>query len=86
MQAAATNKSPTVRDAAKKFLFDILSNGPVLRTEIEKAADANDITERTLRRAKTDLNIVAEREDPRDPKSKWMWRLPDDLTVKGGLT
>jgi hypothetical protein len=83
MQAAAANKSPTVRDAAKKFLFDMLVNGPVLKTEIEEAAEANSIAERTLRRAKTDLNVIAKREDAHDPKSKWLWRLPDDLTVEG---
>jgi hypothetical protein len=32
MQAAANSKSPTTRDNAKKFLFNMLSSGPVLKT------------------------------------------------------
>ena len=70
MQAAASSKSPTTRDSAKKFLMNILSGGPVLKTEIEEAADANGIAERTLRRAKDELNIIAERENPRGKSSK----------------
>jgi putative DNA primase/helicase len=80
MAAAANNKSPTMRDSAKKFLFDILSNGPVLRSEVEEAAEANGIAERTLFRAKADLKVVAIKS--RTKGGPWLWQLPDDLTVK----
>ena len=48
MQAASTSKAPGARDSAKKFLEDILADGPVLKTEIEDAAEANGVSERTL--------------------------------------
>ena len=61
MQAAVDNKSPGARDTAKKFLGDMLAKGPVLKTEIEEAAEANSISEKTLRRAKDDLGVLAKR-------------------------
>lgn len=58
---------------AKAFLRDVLSNGPMLKTAIEDAADGAGISERTLRRAKTDLKIIAEKQEFTGP---WQWRLP----------
>ena len=46
---------------AKKFLTDILANGPVLKIEIEEAAKANGIAERTLFRAKSELSMAQRR-------------------------
>jgi AAA domain len=73
MQAAAESKSPAARDEAQKFLTDILANGPILKTEIEEAAEANGIAERTLRRAKTELKIIAKKDGD---GAKWRWHLP----------
>jgi hypothetical protein len=70
----ADNKSPAARDEAKKFLNEILANGPILKTEIEEAADANGIAERTLFRAKNELNIMAKKDGE---GGAWTWRLPD---------
>jgi AAA domain/Bifunctional DNA primase/polymerase, N-terminal len=72
MQAAADNRAPAARDQARRFLEQILANGPMLQTEIAEAAKANCIAERTLRRAKHELDVVVEREGIR-----WTWRLPD---------
>ena len=83
MTAAANSGSPATRDTAKKFLFELLVNGPVLKTEIDDAAEANGIKERTLRRAKKELGAIAEKQVPHDPKSRWVWRLPDNFTVQG---
>ena len=66
------NKSPAARDEAKKFLREILANGPVTKTEIEEAAKANGIAERTLFRAKNDLNVMAKKDAP---DGGWTWRL-----------
>jgi hypothetical protein len=41
MQAAADTKSPAAKDEAVKFLKEILANGPVLKTEILEAAEAD---------------------------------------------
>jgi putative DNA primase/helicase len=78
MQANAS-KSPAARDEAKKFLADTLANGPVLKAEIEDAADANGISERTLFRAKGDLGVMAKKDGP---NGTWTWRLPEAATKK----
>ena len=53
-QAAVDNRSGAL-DAAKKVLGEMLAKGPALKTEIEEAAEANSISEKTLRRAKGTL-------------------------------
>jgi hypothetical protein len=60
---------------AKKFLDDMLAKGPVLKTEIEEAAEANSISEKTLRRAKEKLGVVAYK-DRSKADGKWYWQLP----------
>jgi hypothetical protein len=81
MAAASENKSPATRDAAKKFLLKILANGPVAKTEIDEAAEANGIAKRTLDRAKADLNVEAEK-DRTSPQGAWTWRLPEKPQTK----
>jgi hypothetical protein len=77
MQAATESRSPTARDGAKKFLREILVDGPVTTAEIEEAADANKIAERTLRRAKDELGITAKKDGP---NGEWRWHLPEQPT------
>jgi putative DNA primase/helicase len=79
MQAAAETKSPAAKDEAMKFLRDMLAEGPVLKTEIEEAAKANGISERTLFRAKKDLDVRADK-DRTKADGKWTWQLPPDQT------
>jgi hypothetical protein len=74
MQAAAENKSPAARDTAKQFLADMLAKGPMLKTEIEEAGEANCIAERTLWRAKADLKIIAKKDGT---NGHWRWHLPN---------
>jgi hypothetical protein len=73
MQAAAESRSPAARDIAKQFLLDLLADGPVPKTAIEEAAEANSIAERTLSRAKAELKIIARKDGP---DGGWTWRLP----------
>jgi hypothetical protein len=75
LSAVNENKSPTARDSARQFLHALLSNGPVAAKDIEEAAKANGISRSTLFRAKTDLNVIAVK-DNSTPKGEWMWRLP----------
>jgi hypothetical protein len=70
LQAATENKAPGARGIAKKFLRELLRDGPVLQTEIKTAAEAEGIAWRTLTRAKQELGIVAKRDDP---DGKWQW-------------
>jgi putative DNA primase/helicase len=71
--AATKDKAPSARDQAKEFLLSVLAGGPMLKTEIEEAADANGISERTLFNAKADLGVVAKRDGP---DGKWRWHPP----------
>ena len=70
----ATNKSSSARDEAKRFLAEMLAAGPVLKAEIEEAADANGISGRTLFRAKDELDITAKKDGP---NGGWRWHLPE---------
>ena len=76
MQANANKSSPSARDEAKKFLTDILANGPMLQSEIQDAAEDNGIAKRTLERAKRELGIKAEKDGT---AGRWSWRLPDSV-------
>jgi hypothetical protein len=79
MQAAAGSKSPAARDSAKKFLEDILSAGPVAKADIEEAAEANGISERTLYRAKAELKIAAKQDGAmKDGHRTWRWHPSTD--------
>ncbi len=73
-EAAGRSSSTNPRTAAKTFLSDILANGPVPKTEIEEAADANCISTATLRRAKSELGVIAKKTGM---QGGWMWQLPE---------
>jgi len=46
---------------AKEFLRDLLAKGPIAAKDGQEAADANRISERTLKRAKKELDIKSRR-------------------------
>jgi hypothetical protein len=73
MQAATESRSPAARDEAKKFLAELLAAGPMPKADIEDAAEGNGIAPRTLRRAKTDLGVIAKKDGE---NGGWTWRLP----------
>jgi DNA polymerase len=75
LQAASENKSPAATDEAKRFLLDMLANGPVAKKEIEDAAEGCEISLATLRRAKRILRVIAEK-DRASPTGGWFWKLP----------
>jgi putative DNA primase/helicase len=77
MKAATDNRAPAARDDAKKFLADLLKDGPIETNEIKKAAEGNGIAWRTIERAKSDLNVTAKTDGVGKP---WTWRLPDRPT------
>jgi len=72
--AAESAKDHNALRDAKAFLVDWLANGPLPAKEIEEAAKAESISERTLRRARKDLGIIAGKQEFTGP---WQWRLPD---------
>jgi putative DNA primase/helicase len=81
MQAATEAKSPAARDSAKKFLSEALARGPMGKTEIEQLAEANMISDRTLRRAKQELNVAALKDGP---NGTWRWHLPGSAAGGSG--
>jgi hypothetical protein len=75
MQAVADNRSPGAKDAAKKLLQEMLAGDTLVPvTEIEEAAEANGISKATLRRAKDELGVIAEKNKSKD--GKWHWKMP----------
>jgi hypothetical protein len=79
-EAGVASSSKTgARDVAKKFLADILANGPVSKSDIDDAAGGNGIALRTLERAKSDLGVIAKKNGF---DSGWMWQLPDGNTTR----
>jgi hypothetical protein len=61
------------REEAKTWLQALLSDGAVPSASIWKNAKAEHIAERTLKRAKRELGVVAEKAG-----KHWVWRLPDN--------
>jgi DNA polymerase I-like protein with 3'-5' exonuclease and polymerase domains len=79
LSAVNENKTPGAVDDAKDFLREMLvaAGGRAPKAEIEEAAEAEKISEMTLRRAKKRLKIQAEK-DRSTPDGKWYWVLPDE--------
>jgi len=79
---SANEKVGALSDA-KAFLLDVLSDGPVLQSEIEKRAKAEGISRRTLRRAKDSLGVKSVKEGF---DGKWRWKLPENTQDTKGTT
>jgi len=79
LSAVNENKTPSALNDAKEFLRDILvaGGGRAPRADIEEAAEAEKITEGTLRRAKKALKVRAEK-DRSIKDGAWYWVLPSD--------
>jgi DNA polymerase I-like protein with 3'-5' exonuclease and polymerase domains len=79
LSAVNENKAPSALEDAKDFLRDILlaGGGRAPQADIEETAEAETISDRTLRRAKKVLKIRAEKEQG-VPEGRWFWVLPDD--------
>ena len=60
------------QDRAEEFLLSALADGPVGSEELREDAQQNGISERTLRRAEDELEVVAEKVG-----KKWFKHLPD---------
>lgn len=68
------------RGDARDFLRDLLADGPLPTKAIKGDADGAGFSWRTIRRAQSDLGIVAKKEGGRfgsTAKQQWVWCLPD---------
>jgi len=70
--------SADAKAAAMEFLRSFLWDGPQSASDCQDAAKKAKISSRTLERAKAALRVHSYRADSKDPKSAWMWTLPED--------
>jgi putative DNA primase/helicase len=75
--SANAGKQPTPRDEAAAFLREMLADGPRPQTEIEEAAKDQGHSWRTVRRAKTDLQVESDKDGI---GGGWVWSLPKRAT------
>ncbi|HEX2181217.1 MAG TPA: hypothetical protein VHH10_02955 [Rubrobacteraceae bacterium] len=67
-------------DEAMAFLRDTLEGGPVWNVEVKKVARKAEISEATLRRAKTALGVRSSKEG----NGAWSWSLPGSERRQAG--
>jgi hypothetical protein len=60
---------------AREFLLDRLEAGPVRADDLLEEAEQNGISQKTLRRAKQELQISS-RKESKLPDGGWFWELP----------
>lgn len=73
----ATEEDRHAIDEAKDFLLSALADGPVNVKQVQGDAGRAGVSEATLRRAKTALEIVSEKQGMGGP---WVWTLPKVAT------
>jgi AAA domain-containing protein/primase-like protein/bifunctional DNA primase/polymerase-like protein len=72
---AADGRSGYAKREAREFLLERLADGPVRADEIFEEAKQNGINQKTLKRAKKDLNIRSRKETGK-MDGEWTWELP----------
>jgi hypothetical protein len=75
--ASAPKPSPSIslpKAGADQFLSETLADGPMRQVDVTKAATAQGISDRTLRRARGRLGVVATKHGF-GSGSFWVWRL-----------
>jgi len=75
MQAAAGGRSASANREAREFLLERLKHGPVKADDLIEEAEQNGIAERTLKRAKRDLDVISKKERGKTDGG-WTWELP----------
>jgi putative DNA primase/helicase len=71
--ALANERKGTAVREAEEFLREYLADGPMPAEKVEAAAEENDISKRTLKRARKSLKIVATKTGF---EGGWTWKLP----------
>jgi putative DNA primase/helicase len=66
------------RMAARKFLRELLADGPHRAKEVLELAEDDDISKNTLYRAKDDLGIDSFQRKTEDGKPEWWWLMPEE--------
>jgi DNA polymerase len=83
LQAAAGNRSPSARDAARRYLEALFAedHAPVASADVLEGARENGIAKRTLERAAADLGVTIKHDGP--PRAAggaatWRWHPPGE--------
>ena len=71
--SSSEGKRGVQRHEAEEFLLGYLEAGPMPADKVIEAAEANDISKRTIERVKAKLKIIAEKGGY---QGEWQWRLP----------
>ncbi len=82
--APEENGEQTEVERAMEWLREVLTTGPTRADEILKAGRGN-FSDRTLRRARTELGAAAKREGGIGAKGYWVWSLPAEAAPQGTL-
>ena len=84
--ASEAIESSSVIEDAVSFLQDVLADGPVEVTQILNEAKQLCLSEKSVRRAKLRLDIVAKREGETGVRGGgvWLWELPDKSVDQAG--
>ena len=79
--AMTAPKGHGAREEAKKFLAEVLVDGPVPQQDVLKEARECGISDATLRRAMKDMNVQSARigKIRRQGGGHWVWNLPESL-------
>lgn len=72
---AQDDDSQSERSDAKRFLLDLLSDGPITAKQVTADCEGAGHAKRTIERAAKDLRIVREKTGM---KGGWVWRLPHE--------
>jgi putative DNA primase/helicase len=73
----ASESKTSPRAEAKRFLRELLAEGPHRATEVHELADDADITIPTLKRAKRDLGVDSFQRKTPEGNPEWWWVLPE---------
>jgi hypothetical protein len=86
LQSVRVDRADALREA-ENFLAALLADSPVPKATVEEEAKAANISPGTLRRAKTSLGVIAERENEIGGErgaGRWVWELPaKEETARG---
>jgi hypothetical protein len=82
-EACAATSPRKDHNGAVMFLMDMLSNGRVPKTLIDERAAAREFSEEQLKRAKTEMGVVAFKEQKF--QGAWFWCLPQHHSKQGEM-
>ena len=80
----ADHETRSAQDEAAEWLKALLANGPVPAKDGERQARDIGIAERTLKRARRKLGVLAEQVRSDNGITGWTWKLPDTHTYTHG--